>query len=70
MRALMIASMLAAAGFAAPGAFAQAGDYVHHKFCLRTGPSQECAYDTFEECEAAKRGNADSCVPNSPPENH
>jgi hypothetical protein len=68
MRAIMMASVLAA-GFASPSAFAQ-GDYVHHNYCLKTGSSQECAYDSFAACEAARRGNADSCVPNSPPENH
>jgi hypothetical protein len=71
MRAITILSLsLLAAGLAAPSAVAQTGDYVHHNFCLRTGPSLECAYDSFAECEAAKRGNADSCVPNGPPENH
>lgn len=69
MRAITILSLLAA-GLAGPGALAQTGDYVHHNFCLKTGSAQECAYDSFAECEAAKRGNADSCVPNGPPENH
>jgi hypothetical protein len=68
MRAIIMASVLAA-GFASSSAFAQ-GDYVHHNYCLKTGSSQECAYDSFAACEAAKRGNADSCVPNGPPENH
>jgi hypothetical protein len=68
MRLIMAAAFLTAA-FAASSAFAQ-GSYVHHSFCLKTGSAQECAYDTFEQCEAAKRGGADSCVPNSPPQNH
>jgi hypothetical protein len=40
------------------------------QFCLKTGSAQECAYDSFAQCEAAKRGGADSCVQNSPPQNH
>lgn len=68
MRVIMIATVLAAAT-AGSSAFAQSG-YVHHNFCLKTGSGQECAYDTFAQCEASKRGPADSCVPNGPPENH
>ena len=45
-------------------------DYVHHNFCLLTGPARECAYQTFEQCLAAKRGNADFCEPNGTPLNH
>jgi hypothetical protein len=58
-----------AATIAAPSAFAQ-GDYVHHKFCLRTGSGEECAYDTMAQCMAAKHGQADSCFQNSPPQDH
>ena len=68
MRAIAIATFLIGT-LAAPSAFAQ-GDHVHHTFCLKTGSAQECAYDSFAQCEAAKRGNADSCVQNSPPQNH
>jgi hypothetical protein len=50
-------------------AFAQSG-YVHHNFCLLTGPARECAYQTFEQCLASKRGNADFCEPNGTPLNH
>ena len=66
MRFIMVAGVLAAAMSGSP-AFAQ---HVHHTFCLKTGSAQECAYDSFAQCEAAKRGNADSCVQNSPPQNH
>jgi len=65
---VLVATLLASA-FAGSSAFAQ-GDYRHHNFCLRTGSAQECAYDTFAQCEAAKRGGGDSCVPNSPPQDH
>jgi hypothetical protein len=68
MRTIALAAFLAAT-LAAPSAFAQ-GDYVHHKFCLRTGSAQECAYDTFQQCEASKRNNTDTCVPNGPPQDH
>jgi hypothetical protein len=68
MRMLMAATLLAAT-FAGSSAFAQ-GSYVHHKFCLKTGSSQDCAYDTMAQCEASKRGNADECVANGPPVNH
>ena len=71
MRVIMIAAVLAAGTFAGSGAFAQGqGDHVHHNFCLKTGSGQECAYDSFAQCEAAKRGANDSCVQNSPTQNH
>ena len=68
--AILFAAAAAASG--APGAtpaFAQSG-YVHHNFCLLTGPARECAYETFAQCLAAKRGNADFCEPNGAPLNH
>ena len=66
MRVIMLAGVLAAALSGSP-ALAQ---HVHHNFCLKTGSAQECAYDSFAQCEAAKRGSADSCVQNSPTQNH
>jgi hypothetical protein len=66
MRVIMVAGVLAAALSSSP-ALAQ---HVHHNFCLKTGSAQECAYDSFAQCEAAKRGNADFCMQNSPPQNH
>ena len=58
----------------AHSAFAKVGSrqsgYVHHNFCLLTGPARECAYQTMEQCLAAKRGNADFCEPNDAPLNH
>lgn len=68
MRLLVVATVLAAT-FAGSSAFAQ-GDYRHHAFCLLTGPARECAYDTLQQCQAAERGSADSCMPNSPPQHH
>ena len=68
MRMLMVATLFAAT-FAGSSAFAQ-GSYVHHNFCLKTGSGQDCAYDTMAQCEASKRGNADTCVQNSAPVNH
>ncbi len=68
-------AILFAAAFGALGAFgatpaaAQSG-YVHHNFCLLTGPARECAYETMDQCMAAKRGNADFCEPNDAPLNH
>jgi hypothetical protein len=69
MRATLFAAALAAGAFTGGAAFAQA-DHVHHNFCLKAGSGLECAYDTFAQCEAAKRGSTDSCVPNSPTQNH
>jgi hypothetical protein len=66
MRIIMVAGVLAAA-LSGTAALAQ---HVHHNFCLKTGPAQECAYDSFAQCQAAKRGNADFCMPNSPPQHH
>jgi hypothetical protein len=69
MRVIILASLLTAA--LGSSAFAQkTGDYRHHTFCLKTGSGQECAYDSFAQCEAAKRGGADSCVANSAPQDH
>jgi hypothetical protein len=68
MRLLMVTTLLAVA-FTGSSAFAQ-GDYVHHKFCLQSGSSKECAYDTMAQCEASKHGNTNSCVPNSPSMDH
>lgn len=75
MRLMMSAVFLSAAlaAFGSSNASAQsgrAGDYSHHNFCLLTGPARECAYETFEQCLAAKRGNADFCEPNGTPLNH
>jgi hypothetical protein len=62
-----VSNAFVSSGFVAT-AFAQSG-YVHHNFCLLTGPARECAYQTFEQCLAAKRGNADFCEPNGAPLN-
>ena len=74
MRAFTSAILLAAAAAAlgasgATPAVAQSG-YVHHNFCLLTGPARECAYETMDQCLSAKRGNADFCEPNGAPLNH
>jgi hypothetical protein len=69
MRAIMMAAVLTAGAFTGSSAFAQ-GDHVHHNFCLKAGSGMECAYDSFAQCEAAKRGANDSCVQNSPTQNH
>ena len=57
------------AGNVVSSASAQSG-YVHHNFCLLTGPARECAYETMQQCLSAKRGNADFCEPNGTPLNH
>jgi hypothetical protein len=70
MRAILTAAVATAAlAVVSSNAFAQ-GDYMHHNFCLRTGSTQECAYETFGQCEAAKHSNVDTCEPNGPPINH
>jgi hypothetical protein len=75
MRSLLSAILLSAAAGAfgatldVSSAAAQSG-YVHHNYCLLTGPARECAYETFAQCQAAKRGNADFCEPNDEPLNH
>jgi hypothetical protein len=63
MAATLTAGTMAAAIAAGSTAFAQNG--TNRAFCLLTGPARECGYDTFAQCEASKRGNADSCVPNN-----
>jgi hypothetical protein len=70
MRVIMVAGMFAGVLAAALSGSPALAQHVHHNFCLRTGSAQECAYDTFMQCEASKRGNADFCVQNSPPQNH
>jgi Protein of unknown function (DUF3551) len=67
--AIFVSSALLAGALSASSAQAQSG-YVHHNFCLLTGPARECAYETFGQCLAAKRGNADFCEPNGAPLNH
>jgi hypothetical protein len=67
MRAITIAAVLAAATFTGSSAYAQ---HVHHAFCMKTGGGQECAYDTFAQCQAAVKGANDTCVPNSAPQEH
>ena len=74
MRFIMSAMLLTAAlglggALGVSPAVAQSG-YVHHNFCLFTGPARECAYQTMEQCLASKRGNADFCEPNGTPLNH
>jgi hypothetical protein len=68
MRVIALATLLAAT-LGSPSAFAQ-GSYVHHNFCLKSGSSTECAYDSMAQCQASKHSGTDSCVPNSAPENH
>ena len=68
IRAIALGTLLAAS-LSGSSAFAQ-GSYVHHNFCLRSGSAQECAYDSFAQCEASKRDNTDTCVPNSAPQDH
>ena len=68
LQALALATLLATA--LGSSAYAQKGDYRHHGFCLKTGSAQECAYDSFQQCEAAKNSPADTCVANSAPQDH
>jgi hypothetical protein len=68
IRMIAVGTLLAAS-LAGSSAFAQ-GSYQHHSFCLLRGSSSECAYDSMAQCEAAKHGNADTCAPNSAPQNH
>ena len=59
MRAIMIATVLAAGAITGSSAFAQApSDHVHHNFCLKTGSGQECAYE-FDG--AMRSGQARQC---------
>ena len=66
---LIAAGTLLAAALASQSAFAQS-TYTHHAYCLKSGSTQTCAFETMAQCEAAKKGNADSCVQNSAPMNH
>lgn len=68
MRPLLLAILLGTV-FAGSGAFAQ-NSYVHHKWCLLSGPDKECAFNTLAQCKAAKHGNTDRCTRNSAPINH
>lgn len=66
---LIAAGTLLAAALASPSAFAQS-TYAHHTFCLKSGSSQSCAFESMAQCQAAKKGNTDTCVQNSAPMNH
>jgi len=68
MRLLVIGGVLAM--IAGSRAFAQTSGYTHHAFCLQSGSSKECAFDSMQQCLAAKKGNKDTCSPNSTPQNH
>lgn len=69
MKRIIAAGTLLAACLAGGSAFAQAG-YSHHTVCLINGPTKECAFDSMQQCLAAKHGNTDNCVLNSAPMNH
>jgi hypothetical protein len=66
MRLLIVATLLATAT-GGSSAFAQ---YEHHKWCLVTGSSHECGFDTLAQCKAGKHAPVDRCVRNSPAMNH
>jgi hypothetical protein len=66
---IIAAGTLLAAALASQSALAQ-GSYQHHTFCLKTGSSQDCAYDSMAQCEAAKKANTETCMQNSSPMNH
>jgi len=68
MRLLAIAGVLAMV--AGSSALAQTSGYSHHSFCLQSGSSKECAFDSMAQCMQAKKGGRDTCVPNSAPQNH
>lgn len=63
------AAVLVASALASSSAFAQS-TYVHHRYCLRHGSSEECAYNSMAQCKASMHGSADFCVQNSAPINH
>jgi hypothetical protein len=63
---IMVATILATA-FLGSTAFAQ---HEHHNWCLQTGSSHECAFDTLAQCKAGKHGNEDRCVRNTPTMDH
>jgi hypothetical protein len=69
MRFRMAATLpaLALASALGPITASAQSSYVHHNFCLLTGSARECAYQTMDQCLAAKRGNADFCEPNGAP---
>lgn len=69
MNTILTGAVLLVATLASSIAVAQS-DYRHHNFCLMTGSAQECAYDTFAQCQKAMRGSTDFCEPNGPPVNH
>lgn len=66
---LIAAGTVLAAALGSSSAFAQS-TYAHHTFCLKHGSSQDCAYNSMAQCQAAKKGNTDTCVQNSAPMNH
>ena len=66
---IILATTLLTAVLASSSAFAQ-GNYVHHKWCLRTGGGEECAYNTLAQCKAGKHDPTDSCFKNSAPQGH
>jgi hypothetical protein len=62
MRAIMMAILLAAT---LGGASAWAQSSSAYPYCLMTDDAQDCTYNSFAQCLASKRGNADFCEPNN-----
>lgn len=62
---LIAAGTLLAAALASQSAFAQGSD--QRAYCLKSGSSQDCAYNSMAQCEAAKKANTDTCIQKSSP---
>lgn len=46
------------------GASAQSST-TSYRYCLLTGPDQECAFNSMAQCMASRHGNQDFCEPNN-----
>ena len=64
MRGLIIAAGLLASVLSASTASAQSTT-TSYRYCLLTGPDQECAFNSMAQCMASRHGNQDFCQPNN-----
>jgi hypothetical protein len=65
MRAIMVATFVAAAAAALAGSNAQAQSGANRAYCLQRGSTQECLFDSMAQCEATRLGETSGfCQPN------
>jgi hypothetical protein len=62
---MTVATFLAASAATFGISSASAQPASAYKYCLLTGPHQECSFTSFQQCQASRLGNTDFCELNS-----